>query len=71
MAIEQFSILKEEIQVMDERKKEAVYELGNCYDQMGQKENAFEEYKLVYSADISFRDISDKVNSFYQSKANN
>ena len=65
LANEQFNILKTEIQIMDARKKEAIYELGCCLDAMGKKEEAIEEFKLVYSADISFRDIADKINAFY------
>ena len=65
LAIEQFNALKSEIQVMDERKKDAVYLLGCCYESMGQAERAIEEYKLVYSSDISFRDVADKINEFY------
>jgi tetratricopeptide (TPR) repeat protein len=68
MAIEQFSILKSEIQVMDDRKKDATYELGCCHEAMGNKDKAFEEFKSVYSADISFRDVADKINTFYQTK---
>ena len=66
LAIEQFSSLKNEIQIMDERKKEAIYELGCCFESMGSPEKAIEEYKLVYSADISFRDVSEKINAFYE-----
>jgi tetratricopeptide (TPR) repeat protein len=69
LAIEQFSALKNEIQIMDDRKKNAIYELGCCFDSMGNHEKAIEEYKLVYSADISFRDVSDKINAFYESKS--
>lgn len=69
LAIEQFSTLKSEIQVMDDRKKNAIYELGCCFEAMGQKEKAIEEYKLVYSADISFRDVSEKINAFYEQKS--
>ena len=58
--------MKNEIQIMDERKKEAIYELGCCFESMGSPEKAIEEYKLVYSADISFRDVSDKINAFYE-----
>ena len=36
---------------------------------MGNQEKAIEEYKLVYSADISFRDVSDKINAFYESNS--
>ncbi|OUU24085.1 MAG: hypothetical protein CBC04_09015 [Verrucomicrobia bacterium TMED44] len=65
LAIEQFNLLKEEIQIMDDRKKEAIYELGCCYESMQKGEEAMEEFKLVYSADISFRDVADKINAFY------
>ena len=54
---------------MDDRKKEAIYELGCCHESMGNQEKAIEEYKLVYSADISFRDVSDKINAFYESNS--
>ena len=65
LAIEQFKALKSEIQVMDERKKDAVYQLGCCYEAMSNTDQAIEEFKLVYSADISFRDVADKINEFY------
>jgi hypothetical protein len=50
---------------MDDRKKEAIYELGCCFEQMGKTERAIEEFKLIYSADISFRDVADKINIYY------
>ena len=65
LAIEQFKLLKNEIQIMDDRKKDAVYQLGCCYESMGKPEEAIEEFKAVYSADISFRDVADKINAFY------
>ena len=65
LAIEQFNTLKSEIQIMDERKKNTVYLLGCCYEAMNKEDLAIEEFKSVYSADISFRDVADKINSFY------
>jgi tetratricopeptide (TPR) repeat protein len=65
LAIEQFNVLKSEIQIMDDRKKEAIYELGCCFEQMGKTEKAIEEFKLIYSADISFRDVAEKINLYY------
>jgi hypothetical protein len=50
---------------MDERKKDAIYELGCCFESMGDQDKAIEEFKVVYSADISFRDVADKINAFY------
>jgi len=51
--------------VMDDRKKDAIYELGCCFESMGNKKGAIEEFKLIYSSDISFRDVADKINAFY------
>ena len=68
LAIEQFNLLKNEIQIMDERKKDAIYELGCCLESMGDNDKAIEEFKLVYSADISYKDVADKINLFYSNK---
>ncbi len=65
LAVEQFTLLKNEIQIMDERKKDAIYELGCCFESMGNEDKAIEEFKNVYSADISYRDVADKINAFY------
>jgi hypothetical protein len=35
---------------------------------MGRKDEAIIEYKLIYSDDIGFRDVADKINEFYSSK---
>ena len=53
---------------MDDRKKEAIYELGCCFEAMGSPEKAIDEYKLVYSADISFRDALRKNQRFLRAK---
>ena len=69
LAIEQLNSLKNEIQIMDERKKNTIYELGCCYEAMHSPEQAIEEFKLIYSADISYRDVADKINAFYERKS--
>jgi hypothetical protein len=50
---------------MDETKKDVIYELGACYELMGKPELAIEEFKMIYSEDIGFRDVADKINAFY------
>jgi len=65
LAVEQFNTLKTEIQIMDDRKKDAVYELGCCLESMGKEEQAIDEFKLIYSSDISFRDVAEKINTYY------
>lgn len=65
LAIQQYVTVKNEIPVLDDRKKEAIYELGQCHEAKGQSEQAIEEYKEVYSADISYRDVAAKINAYY------
>jgi hypothetical protein len=50
---------------MDDLKKDVIYELAGCYEAMGKKEEAIGEYKILYSEDIGYRDVADKINAFY------
>ena len=59
---------KNEMSFMDDFKKEAIYELAECYEKMGAREKAIAEFKIIYAADIEFRDVADKINEFYKSQ---
>lgn len=65
LAAEQFNTVKSEIAGQTEQKKEILYELGNCYELQGDMEKAISEYKALYSIDISYRDVSKKIDEFY------
>jgi tetratricopeptide (TPR) repeat protein len=65
LAIAQLNTAKNDLSTMDDTKKEVIYELGLCYELMGKPELAIEEFKVIYSEDIGFRDVADKVNAFY------
>lgn len=65
LAVAQFQSAKSEITAMDDNKKEVIYELADCYEKMGKKEEAIAEYKIIYADDIGYRDVSDKINAFY------
>jgi tetratricopeptide (TPR) repeat protein len=65
LAVQQFETAKSELSAMDEQKKEVIYELALCYESMSNGEAAGEEYKLIYAADIGFRDVAEKVNKLY------
>jgi tetratricopeptide (TPR) repeat protein len=69
LAVSQFTTAKNELSAMDDTKKEVIYELGACYELMGKPDAAIEEFKIIYSEDIGFRDVADKVNAFYAAKA--
>ncbi len=65
LAIDQLLTLKKELVLMDELKKSAIYELADAYEKMGRKNEAVEEFKILYQNDIGYRDVADKINAFY------
>ena len=65
LAAEQFNMAKSEITDLSEQKKEVLYELGSCYEEQGEVDKAIAEFKILYSIDISYRDIAKKVDAFY------
>lgn len=51
--------------VFDEEKKELIYQLGCVLEQMGEKAEALEQFKLIYETDIGYRDVAAKVDAYY------
>jgi len=49
----------------DEEKKELTYQLGCVLESMGKKEEAIEQFKIIYETDISYKDVSAKVDAYY------
>jgi tetratricopeptide (TPR) repeat protein len=68
LAVQQFQTAKAELPTMDDLKKDIIYQLAECYEGMGRREDAINEFKLIYSEDIGFRDVADKINAFYSSR---
>ena len=69
MAVEQLEACKKDIPGMDAVKKEAVYELGECYERMGRKADALIEYKLIFAVDMGYRDVDAKIKASYNTGA--
>ena len=65
LAVTQLTIAKNDLNTMDDAKKDVIYELGACYELMGKPDLAIEEFKAIYSEDIGFRDVAEKINAFY------
>jgi tetratricopeptide (TPR) repeat protein len=65
LAVAQLNTAKNDLSTMDDTKKDVIYELGTCYELMGKPELAIEEFKVIYSEDIGFRDVAEKINAFY------
>jgi tetratricopeptide (TPR) repeat protein len=54
-----------EKQVLDDEKKEFVYQLGLVYEKMGKREEAIEQFKQIYEMDISYKDVAAKIDAYY------
>ncbi len=67
LAVAQFQTAKNELASMDDLKKDVIYQLASCYEGMGKTKEAIDEFKIIYSDDVGFRDVSDKINAFYAS----
>jgi predicted Zn-dependent protease len=68
LAIEQFLAAKGELKVMDELKKQVVYALGCCLETMERNDEAIAEFKQIYSADIGYRDVAEKIGGIHGAK---
>lgn len=66
MAFEQLEKASGELVVMDEQKKDVLYELGDVCEKMGDPEKAAFYFKQIYSVDIGYKDIADKIENVYK-----
>jgi tetratricopeptide (TPR) repeat protein len=69
LAVRTFQNALKEKQVFDEEKKELVYHLGLAFEKMGREEEAMEQFKNIYEADIGYRDVGERVDRYYARKA--
>ena len=65
MAVEQYQKALKDMLSSDNQKLDTLYSLGLTYEAMGRKEDAFACFKQIYSADITFRDVKDRVAANY------
>ncbi|MCD6050232.1 MAG: Tetratricopeptide domain protein [Verrucomicrobia bacterium] len=57
--------LKEKVG-MDEEKKDILYMLGGLYEKMSKREEAMEQYKVIYEVDAGYKDVAQKVDDYYK-----
>ncbi|MDR2862454.1 MAG: tetratricopeptide repeat protein [Puniceicoccales bacterium] len=65
LAADQLRTAKGEIHTMSDIKKDIIYELGGVLEKLGREKEAMDEYKELYMADASYKDVSSKINAFY------
>ena len=51
--------------VFDDEKKELIYNLGSMLENMGKKEEAIDQLKIIYEMDMGYKDVAAKVDAFY------
>jgi len=68
LAIEVLGAARTEMPVMNDLKKEIIYELAQCYRGNGNIDKAVEEYKNIYANDIDYKDVSKIINEYYETK---
>ncbi len=52
----------------DEEKKDLIYNLGCVFEKMGKKAEAIEQFLIIYESDVTYRDVSAKVDAHYASQ---
>ncbi len=61
MGIMQLETARDAIPTMDDLKKKVVYQLGLCAETQGDLDKAYQYYKDVYSTDVGFADLSERM----------
>ena len=56
--------IKEKL-IFDDEKKEMTYSLGAVFESMGKKDDAIDQYKLIYEVDSGYKDVAAKVEASY------
>jgi tetratricopeptide (TPR) repeat protein len=51
--------------VFDDEKKDLTYNLGSVFESMNKKEEAIEQFKLIYETDAGYKDVTAKVEAYY------
>ena len=61
MGVMQLETARDALPTMDDLKKKVVYQLGLCAEAAGDLEKAYRYYKDVYSSDVGFEDLSERM----------
>lgn len=65
LAAGQFEEAIAELQVMDDTKKELLYNVGLLYDKLGKEEKYLESLKEIYAVDYGYKDVAERVEKSY------
>ncbi len=69
-AVKQLALAENELPVMDDLKKEIVYNLGLAYEATNASEKALDQWKKIYEVDMGYRDVAGRVEASYEQTSN-
>ena len=61
MGVMQLETARDQLPQMNELKKNVIYQLGICAEESGDLEKAYNYYKDIYSTDVTFADVGDRM----------
>ena len=61
MGVMQLETARDALPTMDDLKKKVVYQLGLCAESAGDLQKAYQYYKDVYSTDVGFEDLGERM----------
>jgi len=70
MGVMQLETARDALPTMDDLKKKVVYQLGLCAESAGDLEKAYQYYKDVYSTDVGFEDLGERMLAVSQALKN-
>jgi len=68
MGIEQYNAALAGMDKNAEERNAVLYDLGQAYQAKGMTDEALAVYKDIFSRDVNFRDVTDKIQAYYQKK---
>ena len=66
IAAEQFEQAIEGLVAMNKEKMDALYYLAVTYESMGKKDKAAATFKQIYQANVTFRDVAERMENLYK-----
>jgi tetratricopeptide (TPR) repeat protein len=69
LAINNYDQALEEAEGMTDTVKEILYYRGQAYEEMDDDAKALESYEKIFTADINYRDVKDKVEELYRKQS--
>jgi tetratricopeptide (TPR) repeat protein len=69
LAARTFQNALKEKPVLDEEKKDLIYNLGLVLEKMDKPDEAIEQFKQIYEVDIRYKDVAAKVDAYYSSRS--